>query len=334
RNGGKFIAKIDLDRRKSIMKNHSATHLLHSALRKVLGTHVQQAGSLVAPDRLRFDFTHPRKLGKEEIEMIEHLVNTVIFEDIELVKEYKPIKQALEEGALAFFGDKYGDIVRTVKIGDFSYELCGGTHLDRTIETGYFKIIYESSIASGVRRVEAITGKALEKYLKEKEEEIEKLTERIDSILEEKQNLEKELSRLKLKLAGDEIEKAVNSPDVVRIDGFKVIALNVSKWELAPKDIEEMKQYADILRSKIGSGVGLLANVSEDKVNFVCVVTDDLVKEKKLDAGKIVREVAKITGGGGGGRPNLATAGGRDISKIDDAIKEFTKIVRELAQVK
>ncbi|CUU04436.1 alanyl-tRNA synthetase [Candidatus Kryptobacter tengchongensis] len=330
KSGGKFIAKIDVDRRKSIMKNHSATHLLHSALRKILGTHVQQAGSLVAPDRLRFDFTHPKKLGKEEIEIIEHLVNDVIFEDIELIKEYKPLKQALEEGALAFFGDKYGDIVRTVKIGDFSYELCGGTHLDRTIETGYFKIIYEGSIASGVRRIEAITGKALEKYLKEKEEEIERLNEKIESIVEEKQNLEKELSRLKLKLASDEIEKTLKSSDVVRINGFKVIAINVSNWELAPKDMDEMKQYADILRSKIESGVGLLVNVLENRINFVCVVTDDLVKEKKLDAGEIVRRVAKITGGGGGGRPNIATAGGKDISKLDEALRNFVKIVKEL----
>ncbi|CUU01813.1 long-chain acyl-CoA synthetase, partial [Candidatus Kryptobacter tengchongensis] len=290
-SGGKFIAKIDVDRRKSVMKNHSATHLLHSALRKVLGTHVQQAGSLVAPDRLRFDFTHPKKLSKEEIEMVEHLVNDVIFEDIELVKEYKPLKQALEEGALAFFGDKYGDIVRTVRIGDFSYELCGGTHLDRTIETGYFKIIYEGSIASGVRRVEAITGKALEKYIKEKEEEIQRLNEKIDTIIEEKQNLEKELERIRLKIVADEIDKAVNSKDVLRIDGFKVVSLKVEA-----RNIEEMKRFGDILRSKIGSGVGLLASVIDDKINFVCVVTDDLVKERKLDAGKIVRDVAKITG--------------------------------------
>jgi len=327
KSGGKFIAKIDVDRRKSIMKNHSATHLLHSALRKVLGTHVQQAGSLVAPDRLRFDFTHPRKLGREEIEMVEHLVNTVIFEDIELVKEYKPLKQALEEGALAFFGDKYGDIVRTVKIGDFSYELCGGTHLDRTIETGYFKIIYEGSIASGVRRVEAITGKALEKYLKEKEMEIERLSEKIDLILEEKQNLEKELSKLKLKLASDEIEKAVNSANAVKIDNFKVVAIKVSA-----NDVDELKQFGDILRNKIGSGVGLLASVTENKINFVCVVTDDLVKEKKLDAVKIVREVTKITGGGGGGRPNMATAGGKDVAKLDEAMRNLVNVVKKLIQ--
>ncbi|CUT05268.1 alanine--tRNA ligase [Candidatus Chrysopegis kryptomonas] len=327
KSGGKFIAKIDVDRRKSVMKNHSATHLLHSALRKVLGTHVQQAGSLVAPDRLRFDFTHPKKLSKEEIEMVEHLVNDVIFEDIELVKEYKPLKQALEEGALAFFGDKYGDIVRTVRIGDFSYELCGGTHLDRTIETGYFKIIYEGSIASGVRRVEAITGKALEKYIKEKEEEIQRLNEKIDTIIEEKQNLEKELERIRLKIVADEIDKAVNSKDVLRIDGFKVVSLKVEA-----RNIEEMKRFGDILRSKIGSGVGLLASVIDDKINFVCVVTDDLVKERKLDAGKIVRDVAKITGGGGGGRPNIATAGGKDVSKLDEAIQNFPKIVRENLQ--
>jgi len=327
KSGGKFVARIDVERRKSIMKNHSATHLLHSALRKILGTHVQQAGSLVAPDRLRFDFTHPKKLSKEEIEKIEHLVNSVIFEDIELVKEYKPLKQALEEGALAFFGDKYGDIVRTVRIGDFSYELCGGTHLDRTIETGYFKIIYEGSIASGIRRVEAITGKALEKYLKEKEEEILKLNEKVDQILEEKQKLEKELARVKMKLISDEIEKVVNSSDVPKIDGFKVVAMKVEA-----SDIEQLKQFGDVLRGKIGRGVGLLASVSENKINFVCIVTDDLVKEKGLDAGKIVREVAKITGGGGGGRPNMATAGGKDISKLDEALKIFPKIIKELTQ--
>ncbi len=324
KSGSKFIVKIDLDRRKSIMKNHSATHLLHSALRKVLGTHVQQAGSLVAPDRLRFDFTHPRKLGNEEIEMIEHLINDVIFEDIELVKEYKPIKQALEEGALAFFGDKYGDIVRTVRIGDFSYELCGGTHLDRTIETGYFKIIYEGSIASGVRRIEAITGKALEKYLKEKEDEISKLSEKIDTILEEKQNLEKELARLRLKIVSDEIEKVVNSSNVPRVNGVKVVSIKVEA-----RSVDELKQFGDILRSKIGSGVGLLASIIDDKINFVCIVTDDLVRDKKLDAVEIIRKVVKITGGGGGGRANMATAGGKDLSKLDEALENLPKIIQE-----
>ncbi|CUS99214.1 DHHA1 domain-containing protein [Candidatus Kryptonium thompsonii] len=157
--------------------------------------------------------------------------------------------------------------------------------------------------------------------------EIERLSEKIDLILEEKQNLEKELSKLKLKLASDEIEKAVNSANAVKIDNFKVVAIKVSA-----NDVDELKQFGDILRNKIGSGVGLLASVTENKINFVCVVTDDLVKEKKLDAVKIVREVTKITGGGGGGRPNMATAGGKDVAKLDEAMRNLVNVVKKLIQ--
>ncbi len=321
-------AVVDKLRRKAIMRNHSATHILHKALRDILGTHVKQAGSLVEPSRLRFDFTHYKKLSKEELEAIEQLINEKIREALPLIHHRNiPFEEAKKMGALMFFGDKYGDRVNVVQFGDYSMEFCGGTHVSNTAEIGLLKIISEGSISSGVRRIEAVTGEGVEKYIDEQLQKLNELSEKYEKLLEEKLRLEKEISRLKLQEKIQEIEKFVINKK--QIDGFAVVSGIVDV-----DSMEQLKELGDVLREKLKNGVGLLASKIEDKVQFVCVVTDNLIKDKKLSAGKIVGEVAKIVGGGGGGRPHLATAGGKEISKLNEAINQFDKIVQKFIQNK
>lgn len=319
-------AVVDKLRRKAIMRNHSATHLLHKALRDILGNHVKQAGSLVEPSRLRFDFTHYKKLSKEELEAIEQLINEKIREALPLIHHRNiPFEEAKRMGALMFFGDKYGDRVNVVQFGDYSMEFCGGTHVSNTSEIGLLKIVSEGSISSGVRRIEAVTGEGVEKYIDEQLQKLNELSEKYEKLLEEKLQLEKEVARLKLQEKVQEIEKLVVNKK--QIDGFGVVSGIVDV-----DNIDQLKELGDVLREKLKSGVGLLASKIEDKVQFVCVVTDNLIKEKKLSAGKIVGEVAKIVGGGGGGRPHLATAGGKEISKLNEALNQFEKIILKFIQ--
>lgn len=228
-------------------------------------------------------------------------------------------------GALMFFGDKYGDRVNVVQFGDYSMEFCGGTHVLNTSEIGLLKIVSEGSISSGVRRIEAVTGEGVEKYIDEQLQKLNELSEKYEKLLEEKLQLEKEVARLKLQEKVQEIEKLVVNKK--QIDGFGVVSGIVDV-----DNIDQLKELGDVLREKLKSGVGLLASKIEDKVQFVCVVTDNLIKEKKLSAGKIVGEVAKIVGGGGGGRPHLATAGGKEISKLDEALNQFEKIILKFIQ--
>lgn len=319
-------AVVDKLRRKSIMRNHSATHLLHKALREILGNHVKQAGSLVEPSRLRFDFTHYKKLSKEELEAIEQLINEKIRESLPLIHHRNiPFEEAKKMGALMFFGDKYGDKVNVVQFGDFSMEFCGGTHVSNTSEIGLLKIISEGSISSGIRRIEAVTGEGVEKYIDEQLQKLDELSAKYEQLLEEKLQLEKEIARLKLQEKVKEIDSFLINKK--QIDGFAVVSgiVNVDS-------IDQLKELGDVLREKLKNGVGLLASTFENKVTFVCVVTDNLVKEKKLSAGKIVGEVAKIVGGGGGGRPHLATAGGKEISKLNEALNQFDLIVKKFIQ--
>ncbi|MGB9665351.1 MAG: alanine--tRNA ligase, partial [Ignavibacteria bacterium] len=319
-------AVVDKLRRKAIMRNHSATHLLHKALRDILGTHVKQAGSLVEPSRLRFDFTHYKKLSKEELEAIEQLINEKIREALPLIHHRNiPFEEAKKMGALMFFGDKYGDRVNVVQFGDYSMEFCGGTHVSNTSEIGLLKIISEGSISSGVRRIEAVTGEGVEKYIDEQLQKLSELSEKYEKLLEEKLRLEKEISRLKLQEKVQEVEKFISNKK--QIDGFAVVSGIVDV-----DNMDQLKELGDVLREKLKNGVGLLASKIEDKVQFVCVVTDNLIKDKKLSAGKIVGEVAKIVGGGGGGRPHLATAGGKEISKLNEALNQFDKIVQKYIQ--
>ena len=320
--GVEILASVDETRRWDIMRNHSVTHFLHAAMRKILGTHVHQAGSLVAPDKLRFDFSHFAKVSEEELRDIEILVNEQLRRNIPLTHHLSiPFDKAKKMGALMFFGDKYGDKVNVVQFGDFSMEFCGGTHVKNSSQIGLFKILSESSIASGVRRIEAVTGAGVEKFILEQEIRSQKSEIRINELIEEKKKLEKELAELKLKEKLGGIDSIISNPT-------EAAGIKVFKGKVAATNMDELKSFGDELRNKIKSGIGLLASEIEGKVGLVCVVSDDLIKEKKFSAGKIVGEVAKILGGAGGGRPHLATAGGKDVTKIDEALKQVDEIVK------
>lgn len=319
--GMKVIAEVDSKRRWDIMRNHSATHFMHAALRKVLGTHVQQAGSYVGPDRLRFDFSHFGKVTKEELAEIESIVNSQLRENIPLTHHRNvPIEKAKNMGALMFFGDKYGDLVNVVQFGNESIEFCGGTHVQNSSQIGLFKIISESSISSGVRRIEAVTGAGVERFIHHQFEKLNESSDLIAKLHDEKKKLEKEIAEFKLTQKKQQITKVVSSGE-----SFEGINLYSAKIEADGND--ELKQLGDDLRDHIKNGVGLLVSVFDEKVGLVCVVTDNLIKGKNLSAGKIVGDVARVLGGGGGGRPQSATAGGKDIQKINEALIEFRKIV-------
>ncbi|MCX8010705.1 MAG: alanine--tRNA ligase [Ignavibacteria bacterium] len=318
------LAKVHRNRRRAIMRNHSATHLLHTSLRKILGQHVKQAGSLVDPTKLRFDFSHYKKVSAEELRAIEELINEKIRESLQMIHHRDiPFEEAKKMGALMFFGEKYGDKVNVVQFGDFTMEFCGGTHVSNSSEIGLFKIVSESSISSGIRRIEAVTGEGVQKFIDAQLQTIEQLTSKYEKLLEEKRNIEKEISRLKLVENFSKIESFIANKK--EMNGFSVVSGIVTV-----DDIDQLKSLGDILREKIKSGVGVLASTFDNKVTFVCVVTDDLIKEKKLNAGKIVGELAKLVGGGGGGRPHLATAGGKEISKLDFALSKIESILKNL----
>ena len=327
----KVVAKIDLAARLSTARNHTATHLLHKALRDTIGTHVSQAGSLVAPDHLRFDVTHFQKIEHHQLEDIEGQVNERIRQDLAIETFQMPYDEARKLGAMAIFEEKYGDIVRVVKIGDYSLELCGGTHLTHTGEAGVFNILAESSAAAGIRRLEALTGKGAEDFLRTERrinEELrtllncqrDELPAKLQEMLDGRKKLEHDLRELRGKLARQEISELVASAE--NLNGIRVVAAKV-----VVADPEDLKTMGDTLREKLGSGVGVLAAVVDGKITFACVVTDDLIKNKKLRAGDIVKKVAEITGGSGGGRPHLALAGGKDVSRLDEALKKVTEIV-------
>lgn len=318
--GTEVLAAVDRTRRWDIMRNHSATHLLHAALREVLGKHVQQSGSYVGADRLRFDFTHFQKVTEDELKEIELMINRKIRENLPLSHHKDtPFDEAKKMGALMFFGDKYGDKVNVVQFGDYTMEFCGGTHVHNSSQIGLIKILSESSIASGVRRIEAVTGSGVEKFIETQEEKIRLQETKLSEVLDEKRKLEKELAEIKLKEKLGGIDSIASAP--ITINGVSLF-----KGRVEASTMDELKSMGDELRSKIKSGAGLLISRIEDKVAIVVVVSDDLIKDKKLSAGKIVGEVAKIVGGGGGGRPHLATAGGKDVEKIDDALEAFDKL--------
>src|SRR5690554_3736912 len=320
-NGKKVLAQVDEKRRWDIMRNHTATHFLHSALRKILGTHVHQAGSYVGPDRLRFDFSHFNKVEQNELKEIEALVNEELRQNYELQHHRNiPFDEAKKMGALMFFGDKYGDRVNVVQYGEFTKEFCGGTHVHNSSQIGLFKIVSESSISSGVRKIEAVTGAGVERFIEHQFELLKSNEDKIAELLEEKRKLEKELSGFNLEEKKGQISEVLNNP--TEINGIKIY-----KAKVEVENSDELKKLADKLREKTKTSVGVLFTVIEDKVGIVCTVSDDLIKEKKLSAGKIVGELAKLVGGGGGGRPHLATAGGKDVSKIPFALIEVEKII-------
>ena len=319
--GIEVFAEVDETRRWDIMRNHSVTHFLHKALRTVLGTHVQQAGSYVGPDRLRFDFTHFAKLTADEINQIEAMVNVNTRKNYQL-KHHRntPFDEAKKMGALMFFGDKYGDKVNVVQFGDFSMEFCGGTHVHNSSEIGLFKILSESSIASGVRRIEAVTGAGVEKFIQSQAEQIKLSEQKIEELLDVKKKLEKEISELKIK------EKLEQLDHILSLSSEEK-NITIHKGKVHADNMDELKSFGDEMRNRIKSGVGVLIAQIDDKVGIVAVVSDDLIKDKKLSAGKIVGELAKLVGGGGGGRPHLATAGGKDVGQIITALAKVEKIV-------
>lgn len=323
-------ATIDHDRRVNITRNHTATHLLHKALREVLGTHVAQAGSLVSPDRLRFDFSHLSGLTAEELDVIERKVNEVIWANEGVEIQEMGIEDAKKVGAMALFGEKYGDVVRVVKAGDYSTELCGGCHVRTTGEIGLFKIVSEASIASGVRRIEAVTGKGAYEYVVARERllsesagklkaNVNDLPMRLDILQGNIKDLNKEIEALKGKLAAGEVKNLLDQ--LAEVGGVPFLAKQIDGV-----DMDGLRTIAEDLKNRLESGVIVLGSAGDDKVNFVVAVTKDLVG-RGLQAGKIVKEVAAITGGGGGGRPELAQAGGKDVSKLGEAIEKSKEIL-------
>ncbi|MFZ0474260.1 MAG: alanine--tRNA ligase [Halobacillus sp.] len=325
--GERVHAEIDEKSRSFIVKNHTATHLLHQALKDVLGDHVNQAGSLVAPDRLRFDFSHFGSVSNEEIEKIEAIVNEKVWQSIPVRVEYSSIEEAKEKGAMALFGEKYGDTVRVVQVGDYSLELCGGCHVINTAEIGLFKIVSETGIGAGTRRMEAVTAKDAYLYMNSKESLLkqagerlktkpEQVPERIDFLHKEIKDLQRENESLSAKISNMEASTILD--EVEEINGVKVLAKQVDV-----KDMNALRSMIDDLKQKIESGIILLAAPNGNKVQLIAGVSKDLVEEG-YHAGHLIKEAASRCGGGGGGRPDMAQAGGKDVSKIPEAL-EFAK---------
>jgi alanyl-tRNA synthetase len=320
-------AEVDASRRSDITRNHTGTHLLHAALRNKLGTHVQQRGSLVAPDRLRFDFAHDQKVTPEELQEIESQVNNVILANYPVKAEEKALAQARSEGAMALFGEKYGDRVRTITIarnGDrYSYELCGGVHVGETGEIGPFVIVSEGSVSAGIRRVEALTGRGAVEYIQHNLNTLgdvahrlgttpEHAAERVENLQAELANARKQVAQLQRDMARASFNAMVNN--VESINGVQAL---VAQAEGVTAD--NLREMADWFRNKVKSGVMVLGSVVDDRPQLVAAVTDDLTK-KGLHAGNLIKAVAAVVGGGGGGRPNMAQAGGKDASKLPEAL--------------
>ena len=327
------LLEVDGERREHTARHHTATHLLHAALRQVLGEHVHQSGSLVHPDHLRFDFTHFQQVSEDQLKAIEELVNEQVVRDEPIETFEKPFDQARALGAMALFGEKYGEIVRCVRIGDFSLELCGGTHLPSTGAVGYFKLTGEGAVAAGVRRVEALAGPKAVLYSHQESRRLRELASvlmtppqelgsRLQGILEEKRALEKELEKLRRSEAEGEVDSLLASARELE-GGVRVVA-----GEITAGDEEALKAAADKVRQRLRSGIGVLAASYGGKHTLVCVVTDDLIA-RGVKAGDLVREVARIAGGKGGGRPHLALAGLPGAEKLPAALAAVRELVEK-----
>jgi alanyl-tRNA synthetase len=320
---------VDRERRLAIESNHTATHLLHAVLRQVLGDHVKQSGSLVAPDRLRFDFTHFAAVENEDLQKIENLVNERIRENMVIHVDEMDADEAFETGAVALFEEKYGDRVRVVAVEDFSHELCGGTHTERTGNIGLFKIVSESAVAAGVRRIEALTGIAALAYVQKTSNTLGKLAqmlkskpdeipERLEKVLSQLKNAEKQLAALKAKAAAKTSDQLLG--EAKDVNGVSVLAQEVSVDTPAA-----LRDMADQLKDKLKSGIVVLGAKASGKALLIVAVTKDHLK--KYHAGQIVKQVAAIVGGGGGGRPDMAQAGGTKPEKLEEALQSVFDIV-------
>ncbi|MDE2734991.1 MAG: alanine--tRNA ligase [Gemmatimonadota bacterium] len=330
---GSVVACIDRQARIDAERNHTATHLLHESLRRTLGDHVGQMGSLVAPDRLRFDFSHFAAVEPEQLREIEERVNEQIRADLEVSAFQEELEKAKAMGAQALFGEKYEDQVRVVRIGDFSLELCGGTHVRSTGEIGAFDLLSESGIAAGVRRSEALTGEGAERAARQRRQVLanlgsrlnaapEELADKLEALLGRNRQLERTLDELRRRVAA--LETSDLSNGAREVEGVTVVARRTEA-----EDVPSLRAMADGLRESLGSGVGVLGADIGGKVSFIAVVTDDLIKGRGLKAGDIVRGVAQLAGGSGGGKPHLAQAGGRDPGKLDEALEQVAGIVEQ-----
>ncbi len=328
--GDEVEARVNDNTRDSTRRNHTATHLLHAALRQVLGKHVKQAGSIVSPERLRFDVTHYAQMDQSEIEEIERIVNREILVNTQVITDVMDINNAVQTGAMALFGEKYGDKVRVVQVGDFSKELCGGTHVRRTGDIGVFKITSEGSVSAGVRRLEAVTGFGAYEQLKESQDRVHSLAamlkssepdlvESVERLIADNRDKEREIDRLKSKIAqagsGDLAEQARE------VNGIKVIAAQVDGL-----DRSQLRSLVDSLRGKLGSGVVVLGSANDGDVALICGVTKDLAGSR-VHAGKLIGAIAQELGGRGGGRPDLAEAGGKDAVKLALALEKAYELV-------
>ena len=331
-SGDKVTLKVDSTHRNATAKNHSATHLLQKALKVVLGEHVEQAGSYVDADRLRFDFTHFQAMTKEEIEKAEAMVNEQIANGLDVITKEMSLEDAKKTGAMALFGEKYGDTVRVVSMGDYSVELCGGTHVSNTSTISYFKIVSEAGISAGVRRIEALTGAGLMKYYADMEKtlleaakiaksEPNALAKKIQSLHDEIKALSSENEKLKAKMANDSVGDVLNNVEEVK--GVKLLATKVSDV-----DMNGLRNLGDNLKEKMGGGVIVIVSTTADKANVIVMADDDAIS-KGAHAGNMIKEIAKCVGGGGGGRPNMAQAGGKNPAGADEAVAKAKEILEQ-----
>jgi alanyl-tRNA synthetase len=330
---------VDEERRWDIRRNHTATHILHRELRRLLGSHVTQQGSLVAPERLRFDFSHGQAVDDETLAEIETAVNQAILENYPIQVSYMPQNEAIEAGAMALFGEKYGDVVRTIKIGEggqpYSFELCGGLHVDETGDIGLLHFTHEGAVAAGIRRVEAVTGRGAQQLVAERLKLLQRLAARLnapvtelearlDTLLADQRNQHKEMEQLRRRLARREFEKLL--AEVREVAGIPLVTAVVDVAHM-----DGLREMADWFRDRVKSGVAVLAAVKENQPILLATVTDDLVA-RGVHAGHIVREVARMVGGSGGGRPNLAQAGGKDPGKLAEALAAVPGLIEQAVQ--
>jgi len=329
--GDEVLIRVDLLRRKAIARNHTATHLLHGALRDVLGNHVKQSGSAVNNHHLRFDFSHFAPLTMEELEKIESLVNEKILDELKVETKINTFDKAKEMGAIALFGEKYGEQVRVVKIGEFSLELCGGTHLNSTSNIGLFKILNEEGIGSGLRRIEAVTGDRALKYIKEKENIIKEVSGKlqttpsgiplkIDQLIDDANNAKKKIKIIRNKLTHYEVDKLISQKR--KLKGVNIISLKVEA-----ADNNDLRNWGDLIKDKIKSGIVVLGTeLDNGKVALLAMITDDLA-QKGYNAGNIIKDIAPIIGGKGGGKKTMAQAGGQKVDKLDQALEKVYEII-------
>jgi alanyl-tRNA synthetase len=330
--GERITLEVDSERRQATARNHTATHLLQAALRKIVGGHINQAGSLVSPERLRFDFSHYEAIDADTLERIESLVNQRIWEDTPVLTEVMATEEAIGRGATALFGEKYGEEARVLSVGDYSQELCGGTHVTRTGEIGIFKLLSESGVAAGVRRIEAVTGQGAYGHLRAQERELKQAAQllkarpgevaaKVERLLAGQRGLEREIESLRRKLA---TAGTTGGTEVKEVKGIKVVALQADGV-----DHKGLREMGDGIKDKINSGIVLVGGAHEGKITLVLMVTKDLAE--RLRADELIQGIAEIIGGRGGGNPFLARTGSANVEKLSDALKAIYKIVEKRA---